>query len=159
MGLNNWIELHIIDEDAFGPVPEWFERRMCTAWNSDLRQDRPLYYRPFGWRNCYGIRAEIVKLLGIDYEDHWTEVSLDKFEALCNHLLTCYNEEWWREHERDSLWKWSASYEWNNEEMRDEQVSNGVGDRFWRDLAIAFRLLECLRTRAPNSFSLFFYNC
>ena len=162
MGLDNGIKLRIKDKERFGPIPEWFK---------DLLHVRELNVREFDetvdefyvlfWRKCYNVRGQIYDVLkGFGKyigDDLYIDIDTKILEAILKRLCRCYNAEWWK-NSYDTIWDWQDELKFDPDvgEWKTEQY--GVCDVYWYDVAYAFRVLEFLNTRDPDSYGLFFYD-
>lgn len=156
MGLDNSFDLHITDREKFGELPKWLKR---APWQEAMDEPNDVMVELLYWRKCYNIRGEVYDCLkdftfpeGTDVE--YCKINLDQFETIVNHLMECYNYDWWQKND-DSIWEWSDMQPKTLEDGSESnwlKVQEGVCDNYWYQMAYANRWLEFLKNKPEDSY-------
>lgn len=131
MGLDNGIQLKIMNKETFGQIPMWVHKE-CPFTISDKID---ILY----WRKCWNVRAVILFYLNGHQEGGEFPMNLSDLEQINKTLKKMYTKKNWDE--RQSIWSW------------DE-----IKDTYTHNLKYAEKIAKWLKDKPVDSYELYFYD-
>ena len=136
MGLDNGINLKLLDKDAFGKFPKWFKR-------SDWEEQHGLDYEIMYWRKCWNVRYEMLSYIGASDDECQWNLDLNDMTEIFKLLKTMYKPLLWQADYDGHMTIWS----WDD-----------VKYRYRRELRYMKRIMKWLKTKPLGSYEIYFYD-